>query len=171
MSAQRTIGFAPIEVATETRKPAQVVDFVAWAKTAKKKAPAKKRIIGKQLFERAMRDLTEMIAKDDYTKARPLHLFALYCQCHAHTYGVMPVEIGPKDCKLACFAIGRALKSYFDGDVVEFVDFIRWTWRREAASIARKKANGVDNGFRIGVAYQCCAKLVTDFRVDLVKRS
>ncbi len=175
MSAQRTIDFLPTEAPSEvrpTKKPAPVVDFVAWAQTARKKTPPAKRGIGKQSFERAMREMAEMIAKDDYAAAKPIHLFALYCQCHAHTYGVMPVETGPKDCKLACFAIGRSLKAFFDGDVVEFVDFIRWTWRRETASLARRKATGgADNGFRIGVGYQCSAKLVTDFRVDLAKRA
>lgn len=140
----------------------------AWASKGKAKAPPKKRTgVSKASFDRAMTDVSDLMASGDWSKAKPIHVFALYCHLHEHVYGVPPGETGSADRTRACFQVANLIRSQFDGKISEMVDFVRWAWQREESRESWRRENGRLSGFRLGSRLLFSGTMVSDYRVQM----
>lgn len=112
---------------------------------------------------RAERDDSEV-----WASAQPKHLVALYSLLHEQVYGVEPVEL--KDVWKGAVASAKGmLEKEFNKDAKTFVEFIRWTWRRERGREAKRQAEGGE-GSRIGWGLQFKSRtMLTDYRVDVAR--
>lgn len=127
-------------------------------------------------YEKARAETNALAAaeRDDpevWASAQPKHLVALYSLLHEQVYGVAPVEL--KDVwKGVVSAAKGMLEKEFNGDAKAFIEFIRWTWRRERArEVHRQKENaGHMQASRIGWALQFKSRaMLTDYRVDVAR--
>lgn len=148
---------------------AKITDLASWAATGKRKDEGKKRSVSRASFDRALAEVDTMMKGPnggDFTGAKPLHIFALYYRLHEHVYGVPTAETSPAERTRACFLIAQFLRTHFDGDTKALIEFVRWTWRREAQTEAWRRENrpGAD-GRRVGVYLQFSGRFLTDFRV------
>lgn len=120
-----------------------VTDIVSWAATAKKEdKPVKKSGITKQQFDKAMRDAAAMMKSGDFSTAKPLVIYALYCLMHEAVYGIATPETTTNDRRNGCFMVSGLLRREFNGDVVALVDFVRWSWNREVEKLKWAKSKG-----------------------------
>ncbi len=105
---------------------------------------------------------------------RPKHLVALYARLHARVYGAEPQELADgKSFFAASSAAERLVRVEFAGTPDRALDFLRWTWRREADREKWRRQNpGGSGGGRIGWKLQFAGRaLVTDYRVEMARRS
>ncbi len=136
-----------------------------WAKVGKK---PKKRPLPKP--ERARGEFRAMLTAGDFSTATPTHLVALYEWCHEQIYGVLPAELNAKAWLMACGHARRLIDEEFKGDVAATIDFIRWTWKREAGREKARRAGTNPNIGRIGWRLQFVTRfLVTDYRLDVAR--
>lgn len=120
---------------------------------------------------RAETDALAAAERDDpevWASAQPKHLVALYSLLHEQVYGVAPVEL--KDVwKGVVSAAKSMLEKEFNKDAKAFVEFIRWTWRRERNRETKRQAEGSE-GSRIGWVLQFKSRaMLTDYRVDVAR--
>lgn len=168
MSAERAKGFVPEEAPSGVRVKRQ--DLASWAATAKKDEAKKKPSgITKQSYDRALLATEEMMRTGDYSAAKPLNVFALFCTMHLHCYGVEMGENTPAERSRACVQIGGFLRNQFGGDVEALVDFVRWAWRREISTEAWRRANPGRGGSRLQVRWTFITQKLTDYRVDMAR--
>lgn len=124
-------------------------------------------------YEKARAETNALAAaeRDDpevWASAQPKHLVALYSLLHEQVYGVAPVEL--KDVwKGVVSAAKGMLEKEFNKDAKAFVEFIRWTWRRERNRETKRKSEGSE-GSRIGWVLQFKNRaMLTDYRVDVAR--
>ncbi len=143
-----------------------VTSLADWAKTAKSKEERKKAGIQKASLDRAEREMNEMIEREDYTGAKPMHVFVLYAMLHKHVYGVEASEAeSPGERKKAIMFIGSTLRSRFDGDVAALIAFVRWVWAREERTEKWRRETRQTNGRRLGCYLAFSPRLYTDYKV------
>lgn len=155
------------------RVPIDPDPFVV-VRTALQKKPRKSSPSPKPQLRRAITDATDYLnrfkegEKDIWKQATPRVLVGLYCVFHHHVYGVDPEELAEGKALLgAVSAAKRLIAADFAGNVQMAVEFVRWTWAREAAQLKR---NGRSGDWRISWNYQfCAARLMTDYRVVLAR--
>lgn len=172
----------PTERASEVRaRPrevkAPVTTLATWAgsrDTAKKREASKERKSkgpAKSTLDRAFVKLHDMIASRDYEGAKPIHFLALYYWMHEQVYGVVCAEMGAHDRKMGCFAASLIFRKQFDSDPEAMIDFMRWVWNREIGREKWRRENRPDGGGgRIGIGLQFSNKLVTDYRLDVLRK-
>jgi hypothetical protein len=115
------------------------------------------------------REQAEVFAKSNtWGDAEPKHLVGLYVLLHEQVYRVPPTEL--KDAwKGAVSATKSMLEKEFAGNVVAYVEFIRWTWQRERRREDRRRAEGAE-GSRIGWVLQFKSRtMLTDYRVEVAR--
>lgn len=120
--------------------------------------------------EHARAQLREMLVANDFTKATPTVLVALYEWLHEQVYGARPVEIARRAVwKTVAFAAGKLVKNEFRDDVGAVVDFMRWCWDRERTRMARQQPERRMG--RIGWRLQfVTGHLLTDYRISKASR-
>lgn len=93
-------------------------------------------------------------------------MVALYIVCHERVYGVRPMEAMTGDAfPAASLAAKQMHVGAFKADVLEMVEFIRWTWDREKArDRARRETR------RIGWRLQFDLGLFTDYKADQMRK-
>lgn len=141
-------------------------ELEAWAGVGKKK-PASR---GPDP-DKARAQLAEMMLAGSYDKATPTHLVALYEWCHEKVYGVRPSELSTRAAwKTVTFAASKLMRDEFRGSAPAVVDFIRWSWKREAGRERARRAGSNVHVGRLGWRLQFAMRyLVTDYRVDLAR--
>lgn len=125
----------------------------------------KKRSMPASTVARATAEMREMIEKQDWATAKPVHFLALYSYLHTEVYGVEPV-IGASERSQATLAAWRALTNEFAGDRDAMADFMRACWRKERAREAARRSGRIQSDFRIGWRFQFGGKMITDYRID-----
>jgi hypothetical protein len=128
----------------------------------------------KKQFERACeqgRRRLELLRRGDRTAfegAGPLELVGVYILFHVHVYKVPPAELQQGAAMAAaCSAVRRLLRDVFANDPLQVLEFVRWTWQREARA-EKRRAGDATAGFRIGWRLQFAhAGLLTDYRVAM----
>ena len=95
---------------------------------------------------------------------------ALYAWLHREVYGVDAAELCDRAMLTAAVAAAnRMLERDFGGEAERAVDFLRWTWKREAR-FEKKRRDDRAEGRRITWRLQFAARhLLVDYRVDLVR--
>lgn len=122
----------------------------------------------KKALERARAELDEIMSTREWSKATGRHFVALYALFHGHVYGVPPLELESEAFHGATSAAARMLRDEFAGEPLRFMEFVRWTWRREREREKRRRAEGQD-GRRIGWKLQFVLRhLLTDYRCAAV---
>lgn len=162
---------APATPTTETRVsvPPSAAAFALEADVAASKAKPK----GKRgaSLDASEREAEAMRKANDWTGARGRHLVALYAWLHREVYGVDVAELRDDRAMLtaAVAAANRMLERDFGGEAERGVDFLRWTWKREARAEKRRRDEHAE-GRRITWRLQFAARhLLVDYRVDLVR--
>jgi hypothetical protein len=130
---------------------------------------AKRRPPSRQSRERAIEEVNRIRAAQDWASVTPTHAVALFAWCHAQVYGVPPGDLDGEGWTHAVFAAARMLKTQFNGDVLAFVAFLRWSWTRERSRETWRRANG-GGGFRMTWRIQFSGTMMTDYRVDLLRQ-
>jgi hypothetical protein len=115
---------------------------------------------------RATREVEAMLESGEWDDALPRHFLALYALLHLRVYKVEALELTSSVRLFAAGAAGKMLKAHFDDDPYAFVEFIRWTWQREARREVWRRDNGRD-GQRIGWRLQFGGSLLTDYKRSL----
>lgn len=169
--AKASLFLVPKDKPSRTRKLAPSaqapVDFAEFAASKRGFGKERKRVVSQATFDKAMRDIEQMIADDNWTKARGVHFVALFAQLFEHVYGVGPVFTGT-DRAHAVMRAANLLKSKFNSDKADFVNFIRWTWQREERNEKWRRAN--DRPSRpIGAGLQFSTAFVSDYCVDVAR--
>lgn len=121
--------------------------------------------------DRAREEVRAMLSTNDFNGVRPLHLVALYEWCHEQVYGVRPAEFAKKAAwRPALFAASKLTREEFRDSGAAVVDFIRWTWTRERAREAARRAGRNESTSRIGWRLQFVTRhLVTDYRIEIAR--
>lgn len=113
--------------------------------------------------------MDEMRATQQWRNARAAHFVALYAACHEQVYGFAPAELDAgKEYAQAQLAASRLI-AQFGNDREEVLAFMHWTWRREESREKWRREQGT-GGQRLGWRLQFHASLVSDYRVDVVRR-
>jgi hypothetical protein len=115
-------------------------------------------------MKRAAEEIVGMHARNDFHGAEPVHLVAIYLELHLRVYGVEALDCGSSEQPGAIAAAKHLMNAYFDGSGEAAVEFLRWTWTREAEREKWRKAN-LREGKRISWRLQFSAPIVTDYRV------
>lgn len=143
----------------------QVADFAK----VKRKRPRTRKGPTKAGVSRVMREAEKMREANDWAKARPAHLVALYAWCHEQVYEVEPAELVGLNWMAAASACAKMVREEFDG-VEDAVDFLRWTWKRERGREKWRRENGREGG-RITWRAQFQQRFIlTDYRIDRARR-
>jgi hypothetical protein len=133
--------------------------------------PAKSERASRTTMDRARSGMREMAESGDWRGATPSHLVALYQLLHATVYEVEASELSvPQEFAAAASAAGRLLRDQFRDDAAEVVSFMRWVWKREEWAEKRRREKG-EGGRRIGWRLQFGVQLLTDWRLDVARRS
>lgn len=151
---------------------APVADLAAWAAKGKKKTapkPKGERGIATASLKRATSELDDMLGKDNFTGARPVHFLVLFLQCHERVYGV-PMELSPKERKNACFIIARLLKQKCEGDPNAFVRFVKWTWEREVAREQWRREHAGGRGGKLTIGHAHSNHIWTEYCVEMARK-
>lgn len=159
---------------TEPPTPLELTPFAAVGLEKVERRRKPRRPSPRKQFDRALQDAQRRLAlwrggdRLAFEVAHPECLVGMYVLLHRGVYGVAPDELLAGDAmRGAVSAAGKLVREVFAGDVLQAVEFIRWTWAREAGAEKRRAAAGSQNGFRIGWRLQFCHRtLVTDWRVS-----
>lgn len=144
----------------------------------------------RQACERATKESETMRASNDWSRAEPRHLVAIYAFFHAEVYGVEPKElfVGPA-WNAASSAAAKLLRDEFEwrqdagpgagADERAALDaarseafaraiaFLAWVWTRERRFEAQRAKEGVE-GRRIGWRLQFAMRnLLTDYQAAM----
>lgn len=152
---------------TEPRGSVAGLDFEDFMGAAPKRS--KKRGVGERMtrgaFEKQLAKTRALMKAEAWDQFKPKDFVFLFAHLHEHVYGALPLEVAETP-NLAYLAAGRQLRNEFSGNVDRFLEFIRWTWRREKLAHPKRTSD-----FRIGWRYQfSAASLMTDYRVYLSKK-
>lgn len=135
-------------------------------------APKRRTRSSKAMLAKAIEDLPRVLVDGAPTpEFSERHLVALYARLHEQIYGVAPEELGEGRAMLAASSsASKLVREAMRGSLVEAIEFLRWTWRRERFVEQKRRANG-ETGRRIGWRLQfASAGLLTDYRVDAARR-
>lgn len=122
-------------------------------------------------LELALRDAERRAESGEWEDATGRSLVGLYAMCHRMIYGVVPAELEDKVTMRIASKMARAqLHKHFDDDVDQAVEFIKWAWEREKSRENHAMATGRDRS-RMGYRWQFSDSIVTDYRVELERRT
>lgn len=160
MRRLRHPGGAPAQPAEEAPADA-LVRMVGVGKPRAKRRPSPTRV---------REEVIAMLGSGDFSKARPMHLVALYEWLHLQVYGVRAAELEVASTwHAASFAASRLVEQQFRGDVEAAIEFVRWTWTRERERAKTRKEG--QQVFRVGWRLQfVTGYILTDFRMATVGR-
>jgi hypothetical protein len=120
-------------------------------------------------IEKVAEECARMRKENDWSEAKASHLVALYAWCHEKVYTVAPSELAGLTWMAATSAAAKLVRDEFNGNVEEAVEYVRWTWRREAGREKWRVENDRP-GSRIGWRLQFQQRLlVTDYRIDAAR--
>lgn len=147
----------------------QFVEPVRKRKAARKAAGG----VPKTRIAKAKVELEELMGAKDWRSFQPLHLVLLWAKCHESVYGVAPdAEMTAVMWRMAAMHAAKLTVQEFGGDVLEAIEFVRWTWLRERYREAMAKRSGQPRVSRIGWRLQFAQRyLVTDYRVDKARNA
>jgi hypothetical protein len=153
-----------------TTVPPSEAAFALEAEITTKKKPVKRRN-RKVNFEAAREEADAMRKTNEWSNAAGRHLVALYAWLHREVYGVDAAELVTGDTYVAAVsAANRMLANEFGGKAERAVEFMRWTWKREARAEKKRREQRDEGGRRITWRLQFAARhLLVDYRVDLVR--
>lgn len=139
-----------------------------WAGTTKKKSG---RGLSASKWSKALSEAATMMRTGNWESAEPVHFVAAYATLFEKVYGVECADLASAQTRLyACGFASRLLSTNFGDDVVEFVEFVRWTWSREKERDTWRRANGRSGGTVVGWRLQFGGAFVTEFRVDRARK-
>ena len=135
-----------------------------------RKKPKKSRAptIGRSALAERVRGFQERVNREDFSELKPADLVAAYAWCHFRTYSnVLPQDLTENGAwKKALLSAGRMLTQEFEGDVAAMLNYIRWTWGREAGREQWRCENNGGNGGRVTWYAQFVQRrLLTDYQV------
>lgn len=97
----------------------------------------------------------------DWTDATPATFLGLYAFLHKHVYKVSPDDLA--DDWFPAFSMAkRCFEKDFNGNAIEMVEFLKWSWAR--TRVIRKR--NPDSDFRVTWRYQFSRRLITDYKVS-----
>jgi hypothetical protein len=135
------------------------------------KKPVKRRGPKAETFAKLSEEAFELIGSKRWSELTPRHLVAQWCKLHEHFYGVPVYQEVDGKAGLAAIAMAKTLvEREFRGDYEKACAFMRWTWQRERGREKWRREMGRSGG-RIGWRLQFSSTLVTDYRLDLARRS
>lgn len=135
-------------------------DFLGTSKPRKKGIQS----TGKTRLEELVEEAGRRARESDWEGARPTLLAALYVWCHRRVYKVDPALKG-REFTAAGMRASHFVRDEFAGDLKAAVDFVRWTWSKEAG----KEKRGRSDDFRVSWRYQFSGKLLVAYKVDAVR--
>lgn len=120
-------------------------------------------------IEKVVEEVDRMRKENDWSGARAAHLVALYAWCHEKVYAVAPAELAGLTWMAACSAAAKLVRDEFKDSVEDAIEYIRWTWRREAGREKWRNENNAPGG-RIGWRLQFQTRLLlTDYKIDMAR--
>lgn len=138
-------------------------------KQDRKKQRANVRTVAASKFDRTLSEVDVMILSSNWDGAKPRHLVALYDRMHTKIYGVECVELGPTERYNTVMQALTLVKSEFEGDAENAVEFMRWVWSREMNKLKWCRENGHGTPNRITPWKMFSKSFVTDYRVALAQ--
>jgi hypothetical protein len=142
----------------------RVAAWVGKPKEKKPKRPPTERQVTKWKSEGQ-----ERFTSGEWAGAKPVHIVAFYCALHEHVYGVEPEEVRGSVYLFAASAAERMLRTDFNLNVEDFIEFIRWVWIREEEREKWRRENGREGG-RIGWRLMFSPNFLTDYRISKARR-
>jgi hypothetical protein len=140
-------------------------------KARKKTKPSKTTLVPKAQVKRAMEDLAERLAEDDWTELKPTVFVALAAWMHSEVYGVdVEAELRPQ-WKAALGAVGRMLREEFDGNAEAMLAFVKWTWAREMEREEWRRKNGAPGARLTWRRVYAQRGVLSDWRVELARKN
>lgn len=162
------------EVAVARRRIGEVVaggraDIEKAVNTALGFKPRTHRGASPAAIEKVVEEVDRMRKENDWSEARVAHLVALYAWCHEKVYGVAPAELAGLTWMAACSAASKLVRDEFKDSIEDAIEYVRWTWRREAGREKWRNENNAPGG-RIGWRLQFQTRLLlTDYRIDMAR--
>lgn len=140
------------------------------AKMCSRKGPPKKRArsISEARFRAVLVEMGDLVKANDWKDATAVHFVALYAYLHDQIYGFAPGELTARERMAAAGAASRMLSASFDGDPDDMVDFMRWTWRREASRERWRRENHRPGG-KLTWRFQFSGRALDEYRADLMR--
>ncbi len=138
--------------------------FQTWAAPppGKDGKPRKRSYSGASLVKKASEETDAIRLADEWHRAQPRHLVALYGWLHLHVYKVEAAELAT-DWPGAVSAARSMLAKEFGDDPARMVEYLRWAFVLEAA---KEKKRDRTSTFRMGWRLVFVSRsLLTDFRV------
>lgn len=149
---------------------AEAAKAVANLARTKRKKPSTRKGPTKAGVQRMIREANKMREANDWSKARPAHLVALYAWCHEQVYDVAPAELIGLNWMAAASAAAKMVREEFDGSIEAAVDYLRWTWRREQGREQWRRENQREGG-RVSWRAQFQQRyILTDYRIDRARK-
>lgn len=124
---------------------------------------------GKRALRLAMQNAKIRASEGDWDDANPRDFVGLFAVCHSLVYGVEPLELQEQtELKKATRIARKCLENHFADDHAEFVEFIKWAWKRQEGKIAWAHRNGREIS-RLNIYIQFSTGFVTDFRASALR--
>jgi len=154
----------------ETEAAAKSVDDLVRTRTERKKAEGEKPKFGRKAsVQKAIEEAKGLVKAGQYNVATPSQLVGLYYLCHEKVYGAVPSELVGEEWRKAVLAAANLVRREFRGDSAKAIEFVRWTWRREAWREGRRKEE--DRRWRITWRNQFCrADLQADYYTEMARK-
>ena len=145
--------------------PREVDAFAPPPEGAQRTRKEKPRKFTQKQMDTGIERTLAMLKSSERLSMKGRELAYLYAWLHRTTYGVEAQEL-LADMGKASAAAGNMLRHQFGGNVDRALAFLRWTWAREKAQVAKRA-----NDFRIGWRYQFgSGALMTDYRIALSRK-
>lgn len=148
--------------------PADAVDLAAWLGPAKEKTSKKRAFTMTKASWGALIIVAEGMLKNavSWEEATPGHLLAAYALLHRQVYGQEAPELAVAKTRAVMAAhVRRFVDEQFGGKVAEVVEFLRWTWRKEANDERRRREEKTPSDWRVTPRYQFSAAMATRYRM------
>lgn len=156
--------------AEAAKKRNELADQLAAQVKQRAKKPATRKGPTRAGVKRLLTQVNSMRERDDWSKARPTHLVALYTWCHEQVYEVEATEMVGLNWLAAASAAAKMVREEFGGSVLEGVEFLRWTWKREKHREEWRRENEREGGRITWRAQFQQRYLLTDYRIDRARQ-
>lgn len=147
----------------------QLIGFLGPRRVNKKpKAPPS---IKDRDWAEAMEQAGDFMRTGDWSEAVAKHFVALYDLMHTRVYGVVCVELGPRERFGVSMKAKTMLEKQFDGNAAAMAEFLRWTWQREEWREKRRREDCTGGSQRLGPWLQFNGAVLTDYRLEMSRRT
>lgn len=146
-----------------------LADFLEPPKKKPRGKPRTSAQKGKDTLARLIANAKIRSRTGDWEDAKPRDFVGLFALCHEIVYGIEPIELATKtELMKATRVAKKCLSNFFDDDAEEFVEFIKWVWKRQEGKEAWALREG-KNLSRLNVFAQFSPQKVSDYRIEIVR--